>query len=158
MDRRDIGSWIAGPSSALEAQGIDLGYRGERLGLPEAGVGSTAGFGRRGAAILIDWISVAIITQLFMPGSPYGSSAHALVTLVVFFLVKSAFTWLGGSTPGQKLLGIRVASVTDKPYLGVFRSLIRTFLVCLVIPAVVWDRDTRTLADRGVGSIVVKTR
>ncbi|MDQ1739361.1 MAG: hypothetical protein QOE53_1013, partial [Pseudonocardiales bacterium] len=38
------------------------------------------------------------------------------------------------------------------------RVLLRTVLLVLVIPAVVWDRDGRGLHDRLAGSAVVRAR
>lgn len=34
--------------------------------------------------------------------------------------------------------------------------MVRTALVCLVIPAVVWDRDTRGLHDRAMSTVCVR--
>lgn len=155
MDRRDVGSWVSGPRSALDAAGIDLGYRGERLGLPEDGVGSVAGYGKRIFALFIDWICCAIIMALFF--GPYGSPRHSIATLIFFFFVKSIFTVLGGASFGQRLLGIKVSSLST-PYVTPLKAFLRTFLICLVIPAVIWDRDGRGLHDRAAGTVDIKTR
>jgi len=48
--------------------GVEFGYRGERLGLPEEGPGSIAPIGRRLAAVFIDWILSVLIA--------YGLIAH----------------------------------------------------------------------------------
>ncbi|MGO4425639.1 RDD family protein, partial [Streptomyces sp. MCAF7] len=56
MDKRQaIGSWLSGPRAAAEDMGVELGYRGEALGLPESGPGSITPIGRRLGALLIDW-------------------------------------------------------------------------------------------------------
>jgi len=157
MDRRDIGSWVSGPRAALEASGIDLGYRGERLGLPEYGIGSVAGFGRRVVALFIDWITSALVATLIFPQWPYGSQESALATLCVFFVVKSIFTMLGGASFGQRIMGIRVLPL-GRAYTNPPRALLRTFLICLVVPAVIWDRDGRGLDDKATGTVVVNTR
>ncbi len=157
MDRRDIGSWISGPRAALEASGIDLGYRGERLGLPEYGIGSVAGFGRRAVALFIDWIASALVAQLIFPQWAYGSEQHGFVTLGVFFVMKSLFTMFGGASFGQRIMGVRVVAL-GRGYVNPFRALLRTFLICLVIPAVIWDRDGRSLHDKAAGTVVVNVR
>lgn len=157
MDRRDVATWVSGPRAALEASGVDLGYRGERLGLPESGPGSVAGYGARIGAIFIDWISCAVIAKLILPQYAYGSRGSAIATLVIFFIVKSIFTVLGGSSFGQRIFGIRVAAF-GKSYVPVWRSLLRTLLICLVIPAVIYDRDGRGLHDRIARTVVVRTR
>jgi len=40
--------------------------------------------------------------------------------------------------------------------LGPFGALLRSLAICLVVPAVVWDRDGRGLHDRSVGTVVVR--
>ncbi len=157
MDRRDIGTWIAGPRAALEDQGFELGYRGERLGLPENGPGSAATLGRRIGAIFIDWIACAIVAQLIFPQFSYGSQGSAIATLGVFFVVVSIFTVLGGASFGQRIVGIRVAAL-NRPYVNPLFAVLRTLLICLVVPAVIWDRDGRGLHDRAAGTVVLKAR
>ena len=157
MDRRDVATWVSGPRAALDAAGIDIGYRGERLGLPPEGVGSVAGYGRRFGALFIDWIASALVAHLLFPQFSYGTQQSGVATLIVFFIMKSALTMLGGASFGQRILGIRVIAL-GKPYVNPWRALLRTLLICLVIPAVIWDRDGRGLQDRAAGSVVVKAR
>ncbi len=71
--------------------------------------------------------------------------------------VRAALTMLGGASFGQRILGIRVIAL-GKPYVNPWRALLRTLLICLVIPAVIWDRDGRGLQDRAAGTVVVKAR
>ncbi len=158
MNRRDVATWLSGPREALGAQGIDLGYRGERLGLPETGVGSVSGYGRRLGAIFIDWIACSLVAHLIFRDSPYGSQGSGLYSLAVFFVVVSVFTLLGGASFGQRILGIRVITLTGKGYIDPLRAMLRTFLICIVIPAVIWDRDGRGLHDRAARTVVVKAR
>ena len=157
MDRRDVATWVSGPRAALDAAGIDIGYRGERLGLPPEGVGSVAGYGRRFGALFIDWIASALGARLLFPQFSYGTQQSGVATLIVFFIMKSALTMLGGASFGQRILGIRVIAL-GKPYVNPWRALLRTLLICLVIPAVIWDRDGRGLQDRAAGTVVVKAR
>jgi hypothetical protein len=37
-----------------------------------------------------------------------------------------------------------------------FRSALRTLLICLVVPPLVFDRDQRGLHDKAVGSVAVR--
>ncbi len=157
MDRRDVATWVSGPRAALDAAGIDIGYRGERIGLPEDGLGSIAGTGRRLGALFIDWLASALVAHLLLPQFVYGSEQSGFATLGVFFVMKSALTILGGASFGQRLLGIRVISL-NKGYVNVWRSLSRTFLICLLVPAVIWDRDGRGLQDRLTNTVVVRAR
>ncbi len=145
---------MSGPRAASQAP--SLGYRGDRLGLPESGPGSVAGFGRRLVALFVDWIAAEMAAVALTRGHPaYGSTGFALVVLAVFAAEVFLLTWLGGASFGQRLLGLRVASLIDRPF-GAFRAFARTVLLCLVVPAVIWDRDGRGMHDRAVASVVVR--
>jgi uncharacterized RDD family membrane protein YckC len=154
VDNRDVvGSWIQGPKTAAERMGVDFGYRGERLGLPEQGPGSIAPVGRRLAALCIDWGLCLLIA--------YGLLAHRDMAatnqwVMLVFAVLSLLT-LGtiGCTPGKRLLRLRVVRV-DGGRLGLVGVALRTLLLLLVIPAAIWDRDTRGLHDKAVGAVQVR--
>ena len=53
-----------------------------------------------------------------------------------------------GSTPGKRLLGLRVVAVYGLGRLALWRVAVRTVLLGLAVPALVWDRDGRGLHDR----------
>ncbi|MFF3662250.1 RDD family protein [Streptomyces olivochromogenes] len=155
MDNRQaIGSWLSGPRAALEDAGADLGYRGEQLGLPEQGPGSIARPGRRLAALAIDWalcllIAYGLLTHGYKPGST-GNWA-----LLVFFVLGVLTVGTVGSTPGKRLLGLRIVP-EGGGRLNPLRVLLRTALLCVAIPALIWDRDGRGLHDRMARTIEVR--
>ncbi|MCF3962624.1 RDD family protein [Streptomyces fuscigenes] len=154
MDNRDaIGSWLSGPRAAAEDMGVDFGYRGERLGLPQYGPGSVARFGRRLGAILVDWALCVVIVY----GLITHSSAHSVENwaLVVFFVLSVLTVGTVGSTPGKRLFRLRVVA-EDGGRLGVVRVLIRSVLLCIAIPALIWDRDGRGLHDRLARAVQVR--
>src|SRR5882757_8176641 len=152
-NREAIGSWLSGPKAAAEQAGVEFGYRGERLGLPEEGPGSIAPVGRRIAAVLVDWILSVLIA--------YGLIAHRDVrlaenwALAVSAVVSLLAVSLVGSTPGKRLLGLRVVRLGGGR-LGPLAVLVRTVLLLLVVPAVVWDRDTRGLHDKAANAVQVR--
>lgn len=131
------------------------GPRGVRLGLPASGSGSVAGFGRRIAALALDWVASILLVRVLFPSVPYGSPESSLATLGVFYVEAVVFVWLIAASFGQRLLGLAVVRV-DGGRLGLGAALLRTMLLCLVVPAVVIDRDGRGLHDRAVGSVVVR--
>ncbi len=152
-NRQAIGSWLSGPRAAAEEMGADFGYRGKRLGLPEQGPGAIAPLGRRFGALFIDWALCLLIAYgLFARGDQQSAGNWALG----IFLVMSVLT-LGtiGCTPGKRLMGIRVIA-EDGGRLGLVRVLIRSVLLCLAIPALVWDRDGRGLHDRLARAVQVR--
>lgn len=125
-------------------------WRGQRLGLPEDGPGSIATTGRRVLALLIDWLPCSIAAQLL-------TRNPALTAMVLFAVLSVATLTVFGRTPGHAALGLRVAR-TDGSRPGFSRSVIRTVLLCVVIPAVVWDADSRGLHDKAVDCMVLRTR
>ncbi len=127
-------------------------HRGQRLGLPDSGPGSMATTGRRVLALFIDWIAAMLISRALV-GDP-ETVLESFATLGIFALEVSILTWLSGSSFGQRLVGIRVVGRTRR--LGLVASLLRTALICIVIPPVIWDADGRGLHDRAVDSVVVR--
>ena len=115
----------------------------------------SAGLGRRALALVIDWFASMLVARLVFTEIPYLTNAFSFVNLAVFYVEVIAFTWLVGGSFGQLIVRIRVEGV-DGSRLSLWRIMLRTLLICLVIPAVVFDPDGRGLHDRAVGSIVVR--
>ncbi|MCF8551570.1 MAG: RDD family protein [Candidatus Nanopelagicales bacterium] len=115
----------------------------------------SAGFGRRLAALSIDWFASLGVAVLVFRQYAYGSADSMIATVVVFFAEIVLFTFLLGASFGQKILGLRVVSVQGGR-LPLWRIAVRTFLILLVIPALVLDSDGRGLHDRLLGSQVVR--
>ena len=157
MDRRDIGSWLSGPKAALEDQGMDFGYPGERLGLPKQGIGSAGRMGRRIIALMIDWIAAILVTHLAFPALVYGSGDYGAATLGVFAAQVFLLTATTGATFGYKIVGLRLISISPAP-VTLLKVLTRTALLCLAVPALIWDRDGRGLHDKAVGTVIVRAR
>lgn len=146
MDRADVGSWIGGPLPE------GAGYRGQRLGLPETGSGSMAGTGARVIALCIDWLAALLVSRLVV-GTP-EPGLESFATMGIFALEVSLLTWLSGASFGQRLVGIRV--VGRGRGLGFTAAALRTVLICLVIPPLIWDADGRGLHDKAVDTVVVR--
>lgn len=133
--------------------GVDFGYRGRQLGLPESGPGSVATFGRRFGALLVDWgLCVLIAYGLFTGGGQQATSNRALIIFLVLSLLTVGTV---GFTPGKRLFGLRVIAENGER-LGVGRVVVRSLLLCLAIPALVWDRDGRGLHDRLARAVQVR--
>jgi uncharacterized RDD family membrane protein YckC len=147
---------MSGPRAAMEpAGGGDTGhrYRGERFGLPETGVGSIPSTARRAVAMVVDCVLAGLITGLFtMPDLPRNWS------ILTWFLISVIAVSFFGCTPGMYAMGVRVARIDGSAMVGVPRAIVRTVLVGLIIPVVVWDYDYRGLHDRLVGTVVVRMR
>jgi uncharacterized RDD family membrane protein YckC len=116
-----------------------------------------AGLLRRVGAIIVDWFASMLVVRLVFSSLPYPGNEFALATLLVFFAEVTLFTWLTGSSFGQRLFGIAVIR-EGGGRLGLPSFALRTLLICLVIPAVVYDSEGRGLQDKAVGSQVVLRR
>ncbi|GGU78369.1 RDD family protein [Streptomyces filipinensis] len=154
MDNRQaLGSWLSGPRAAMEEAGADFGHRGEQLGLPADGPNSIARPGRRLGALAVDWgLSVLIAYGLVTDGYSPATSNWALGV----FCVMSVLT-VGtiGFTPGKRLFGIRVVAL-ETGTVNPLRAVLRTVLLCLAVPALIWDRDGRGLHDRLAKTVEVR--
>jgi len=123
-------------------------YPGERLGLPTTGPRSVARVGRRIGALAIDWAAAVIISIAFFQ---YDSIA----TLVIFAVVQIVFIPTIGGSPGHRILGMRLVMLGGG-WVGLWRPIVRTLLLVVVIPAVIWDQDQRGLHDKLVGTILIR--
>ena len=134
-------------------------YRGSRLGFPETGPGSVPGFGRRLIAVIIDWILANCLASLLF-GTPVlgGSTTPAAgvtlwLPLLVFAVMTAALLVLFGTTVGKRLVGIRITATGERNWPWPVAMVVRTLLLCLALPAVVYDRDQRGLHDRAAGTV-----
>ncbi len=161
---RTFGSWLSGPpppEAGDPSQGPN-DYPGQRLDLPASGSGSLVGTGRRMVALIIDWfisyglagllVGFGLVTQEeFL----YGWSGRG--SIFVIWIVLGAFSVrLFTFTPGQLVMGLRVASVDHRMYVGLGRALLRGLLVAIVVPPLFADSDGRGLQDRLTGTAVVR--
>jgi uncharacterized RDD family membrane protein YckC len=155
VDNRDaIGSWLSGPRAAAEDAGVDFGYRGQQLGLPEQGPGSIARPGRRLGALAVDWAMSVLIASRLITQS-YSGQATSNWALLVFFVMGVLTVGTIGFTPGKRLFGLRVVAL-DTGRVNPLRALLRTVLLCLALPALIWDRDGRGLHDRLAKTVEVR--
>lgn len=132
-----------GPSAAGAA-----GWPGARLGLPETGPRSVARFGRRLAAFAIDIAIGALLSYAFFHYNRWAS-------LAIFAILQVLFIALVSGSVGQLLLGMRVVPLKTG-WVGVWRPAVRTVLLSIVIPALIWDRDRRGMHDRIAGTVLVR--
>jgi uncharacterized RDD family membrane protein YckC len=149
VTRRDVGSWL---EPRRPASGEPAAYPGERLGRPADGPGSIAGFGRRLVGLFVDWVLCLIIAN----GLLRGLHLNQLGPVIVLFVENVLLVGTLGTTVGHRLLGVRVETVAGTaPGLG--RAAVRSLLLCLAVPPLLWDADQRGLHDRLAGTVIVRT-
>ncbi|MCV2491290.1 RDD family protein [Geodermatophilus sp. YIM 151500] len=127
--------------------------RGASLGLPASGPGSLAPFGTRVLAFLVDAVAAALIAWAFTFPAPPGNwsllpfGVGTVLTLVLL-----------GQTPGMRVLGLRLAHPRPQERLALWRAVVRTALLMLLVPALVVDANGRGLHDRITDTAVVRDR
>lgn len=145
------------PSKQQPRPGDDGYLPGMRLGLPTEGVGSTATWWARVAALVGDWaIAMVIAVSFFGTEVLTGKGWQSWMILTVFFVHKSVMTFFVGSSVCQLIAKVGVMRTNGDP-IG-WRAFPRTFLLCMVIPALVVDGDRRGLHDLLLGTTVVVRR
>ena len=134
-------------------------YRGESIGLPQSGSGSLSTTGPRLGAFVVDALASALVAALFVHhhGSHLRRQAARLLE------------------PDPARAGLRRRHARRRPHAGhvpvraaagprrprgarsiPWRAVVRTLLLFLLVPAVVFDRDGRGLHDRLTDTAVVR--
>ncbi len=127
-------------------------WPGERLGLPVSGTHSVGRAGRRIGGIAIDW-AIAMGISLLL--APYESLAYSFYTMALFAILQIlAIASLGGSI-GHRVFGMRLIGL-DGQRPALWRVLVRTLLLVVVIPALVWDSDQRGFHDKVAGTVLIR--
>lgn len=124
--------------------------------MPSDGPGSLVGLGRRTAALMTDWLIAYGLVGLGLATGLVSTSLLSTGVLVVWIVLGVASVRLFGFTPGQYLLGLRVASVDNRVHVGSGRALARGLLIAFVIPALFTDGDGRGFHDRLTATAVVR--
>lgn len=123
-------------------------WPGYRMGLPEEGPGSIGGIWRRILAFLFDNVCAGLIAQAFFP-------KWWLAPITVFAVVQIVSIAIVSASPGHALFGLRLRTVQGRRA-GLWRPILRTIMLCLVLPALVWDTDHRGLHDIFSGTVLVR--
>ena len=116
--------------------------------LPEASLG------RRLLALVIDWTMCRLIAGLL---SPNVIPENNFSTLIIFFIEVCLFTIAFGASAGQRFMAIKVVTFPDQHRVKVARVILRTFLICLVLPAI-FTKNGRPLHDHFANSQTVRER
>lgn len=123
-------------------------YPGERLGLPDDGRGSVGRPGRRLGALVVDWALAALISWAFF-------HYDAWANLGIFVLMQFVFIPTIGGSIGHRAFGMRVVAIRGG-WVGLWRPLVRSLLLAVVVPALVWDSDQRGFHDKIAGTVLLR--
>lgn len=125
-----------------------MSWQGEPNLLPDASLG------RRFLALIIDWTMSRLIAGLL---TPYLFIKSDFNTLIIFYLEVALFTILFQASAGQRIMAVKVVNYPDQSRVNAKRILLRTLLICLVLPAV-FTKDGRALHDHFTNSQTVRER
>lgn len=116
-----------------------------------------AGWGRRIAALVLDWVASTLVAIAFtgLGGWLDGTALSESLPLLVFLVEATVLTALVGGSFGQLLVRVVVVRVDGRP-MSLLNALLRTFLVCLVVPPLVFNRDQRGLHDLAAKSVTLR--
>ncbi|QXQ12104.1 RDD family protein [Paeniglutamicibacter sp. Y32M11] len=118
------------------------------MGRPERGPGSVARIGRRVGALLVDWGIAMLISMFFFKSDPAAN-------LVIFAATQMLFVGVTGHSIGHRIFGMQVQGL-DGSAVRPLTGIIRTALLCLVIPVFFTDSDQRGFHDRIRKTILVR--
>jgi uncharacterized RDD family membrane protein YckC len=120
---------------------------------PSAAVPAYASWPRRIIALFVDWIISTLVVIGFVGPHAYAHDpASSWLVLGVFAVEVAVLTALAAGSFGQLLAGIRVFTTEGRP-LNLLLSVVRTLLICVVIPPLIFRSDSgRGLHDLAVGS------
>jgi uncharacterized RDD family membrane protein YckC len=124
-------------------QTLGFGYSYRMSSVGEPGSLPSATLGRRLIALLIDWSMSGLVAGLLGPNFFIDRSFS---TLIIFFIEVSIFTIIFQASAGQRIMGINVVTYPGQLRALPWKILLRTFLICLVLPAV-FTTNGRPLHD-----------
>jgi uncharacterized RDD family membrane protein YckC len=103
--------------------------------------------------LVLDWAASTLVTVSILGRADYVSSpSSGWVVLVVFAVEVSVLTTLVGGSFGQLLTRVRVLTTDGRP-LSLLLALVRTLLICVVVPPLIFRPDSgRGLHDLWTGS------
>lgn len=115
-----------------------------------------AGWGRRFLALLVDWTASTLVVAAFIGTAVWtGTGLTQWATMGVFLLEATVLTALLGGSFGQLVCRVSVVRIDGRP-VNLLQALLRTFLICLVVPPLVFNRDQRGLHDLAVNTITLQ--
>ncbi len=93
-----------------------------------------------------------MVLGLLFPASGPGAS---FVTLAIFVVMQIVFIPTIGGSVGHRILGMRVLPIAGG-WVGLWRPMVRTVLLAIVIPVLVWDSDQRGFHDKIAGTVLIR--
>ena len=104
--------------------------------------------GRRIAGLAIDWALAVAASVIFF-------NYDGFATTLIFVVLQIVFIPTIGGSIGHRLVGLRVVALGGG-WIGLWRPIVRSLLLSIVIPALVWDSDQRGFHDKMAGTVLIR--
>ena len=75
--------------------------------------------------------------------------------LIIFVILQIVFIPTIGASIGHRLVGLRLVSIHGG-WIGLWRPVVRSLLLGLALPALVWDSDQRGFHDKIAGTALIR--
>lgn len=116
--------------------------------MPQIGPGSIGRPGRRLLGFAIDWGIAIGVSSIFFSYDPAAN-------LIIFVILQIAFIPTIGASIGHRLVGLRIISIHGG-WVGLWRPIVRSVLLGIALPALVWDSDQRGFHDKIAGTALIR--
>ena len=116
--------------------------------MPRFGPSSIGRPGRRLLGFAIDWAISIGVSAIFFNYAPAAN-------LIIFVILQIIFIPTIGASLGHRLVGLRVISIHGG-WIGLWRPIVRSFLLGIALPALVWDSDQRGFHDKIAGTALIR--
>ncbi len=101
------------------------------------------------AGLAIDWALAVAASVIFF-------KYNGFATTLIFIVLQMVFIPTIGGSIGHRLVGLHVAPLRGG-WVGIWRPSVRSLLLGIVIPALVWDSDQRGFQDKIAGTVLIRT-
>lgn len=110
---------------------------------------------RRILALCVDWLACLLVAGGITGGAALSSQGwEAWLPMLVFLVEASVLTPLVGGSFGQVLTRVAVVRLDGRP-VSLLAAVVRSTLICLVVPPLIYNPDRRGLHDLLVGTVTV---
>jgi len=115
-----------------------------------------ASWPRRFLALLVDWVACLAVAQTLVAYGVLDANPNGTWTLALFVVESTVFTALLGGSFGKLVTRLRVvrADGSGRP-VSLLGALLRSVLVALLVPPLVFQADGRGLHDLAAGTRTV---
>ena len=114
-----------------------------------------ASWPRRVLALVVDWLACLGVAETLVAYGVLASNAYSTWTIAIFVLESTLFTALLGGSFGKLATRLRVVRIDGPGPVGLVGALLRSLMIALLVPPLVFKPDGRGLHDLAAGTRTV---